>query len=154
LTENSGKSGNKNLLKFNFSPLISILAFTKILMQYTCIRVLADVNQIKKCRQKIKTVDESLLLLANAFSLVGNDVRIKILYLLQDAGQLCPCDLSDILGMNISPISQHLRKLKDSKIINSKKTGQTIFYSISPEYSEILKPVFKLISNNKVLEML
>lgn len=123
-------------------------------MSSTCIRVLADINQIKECRQKIKSVDESLLLLANAFSLVGNDVRIKILYLLQEERQLCPCDLSDILGMNISPISQHLRKLKDSKIIVSKKTGQTIFYSISPEYAEILKPVFKLITNNKVLEML
>jgi DNA-binding transcriptional ArsR family regulator len=123
-------------------------------MSFTCIRVLADVNQIKECREKVKTVDESLLLLANAFSLVGNDVRIKILYLLQEEGQLCPCDLSDILGMNISPISQHLRKLKDSKIITAKKTRQTIFYSISAEYSEILKPIFKLINNNKVLEMI
>lgn len=120
----------------------------------TCIRVLADINQIKECREKIKTVDQSLLLLANAFSLVGNDVRIRILYLLQQEGQLCPCDLSDILGMNVSPVSQHLRKLKDSKIIVSKKTGQTIFYSISPEYAEILKPIFKLINNNKVLQML
>jgi len=75
-------------------------------MNNTCIRVLADVNQIKECREKVKEVDESLSLLANAFSLVGNDVRIKILYLLQEEGQLCPCDLSDILGMNISPISQ------------------------------------------------
>ena len=120
----------------------------------TCIRVLADVNQIKECRQRVKSVDTSLLLLANAFSLVGNDARIKILYLLQEEGQLCPCDLSDILGMGVSSISQHLRKLKDSKIITSKKTGQTIFYSISSEYSEILKPVFKLINNNKVLEMI
>jgi ArsR family transcriptional regulator, lead/cadmium/zinc/bismuth-responsive transcriptional repressor len=123
-------------------------------MSDTCIRVLADINQITECREKIKTVDESLLLLANAFSLVGNDVRIKILYLLQVEGQLCPCDLSDILGMNTSPISQHLRKLKDAKIICAKKTGQTIFYSVSPEYLEILKPIFKLINNNKVLEML
>lgn len=121
--------------------------------QNTCIRVLADVNQIKECRNKIKDLDKSLILLANTFSLVGNDVRIKILYLLQEEGQLCPCDLSDILGMNISPVSQHLRKLKDSKIVISKKTGQTIFYSVTPEYSEILKPVFKLINNNKVLDL-
>lgn len=120
----------------------------------TCIRVLADINQIKECRTKVKAVDDSLSILSNAFSLVGNDVRLKIVYLLQEEGQLCPCDLSDILGMNISAISQHLRKLKDGKIIESKKTGQTIFYSLSAEYAEILKPVFKLISNNKVLEML
>ena len=133
---------------------LSILAFTKMRMNNNiCIRVLADINQIKECRQKVKSVDSSLIFLANAFSLVGNEVRIKILYLLQEEGQLCPCDLSDILGMGVSPISQHLRKLKDSRIITSKKTGQTIFYSISPQYTEILKPIFKLINNNKVLEM-
>lgn len=120
----------------------------------TCIRVLADVNQIKQCREKVKRVDESIDLLANALALAGNSVRLKILYLLQEEGQLCPCDLSDILGMNISAISQHLRKLKDGKIITSKKTGQTIFYSMSTEYANIFKPIFKLITDNKILELI
>lgn len=122
-------------------------------MSETCIRVLADVNQIKECRDKVKSVDESIQLLGKALSLAGNDVRLKILFLLQDEGRLCPCDLSDILGMNISAISQHLRKLKDARIIESKKTGQTIFYSVRSEYVEILRPIFKLITNNKVLDL-
>lgn len=91
-----------------------------------CIRVLADVNQIRQCRDKIKQVDESIDVLGNALALAGNNVRLKILYLLQEEGQLCPCDLSDILGMAVSAISQHLRKLKDGKLVESKKTGQTI----------------------------
>jgi DNA-binding transcriptional ArsR family regulator len=121
--------------------------------QQTCIRVLADVNQIKQCKEKIRAVDGSIELLGNALSLAGNDVRLKILFLLQDEGQLCPCDLSDILGMNISAVSQHLRKLKDGRIIESKKTGQTVFYSVRPEYAEVLRPIFKLITNNKVLDL-
>ncbi len=123
------------------------------MIETTCIRVLADVNQIKACRERIKTIDGSLNVLGNVFSLAGNDVRLKILFLLQEEGQLCPCDLSDILGMNTSPISQHLRKLKDGKIVVSKKTGQTIFYSINPDYAGIFKPIFKLLNSNKVLEM-
>ena len=122
--------------------------------QNTCIRVLADINQIKECREKVKSVDESVEVLANALSLAGNSVRLKILFLLQEEGQLCPCDLSDILGMNISAISQHLRKLKDGRIIEFKKTGQTIFYSVRSEYSDVLRPIFKLIANNKVLELI
>lgn len=118
----------------------------------SCIRVLADVNQIRQCRDKIKQVDESIDILGNALALAGNNVRLKILYLLQEEGQLCPCDLSDILGMAVSAISQHLRKLKDGKLVESKKTGQTIFYSVNRDYSEVLKPIFKLIANNKVLE--
>ena len=120
----------------------------------TCIRVLADINQINQCREKIRLVDESVSLLANALTLAGNGVRLKILFLLEEEGQLCPCDLSDILGMNVSAISQHLRKLKDGRIIESKKTGQTIFYSVNAEYADILKPVFKLITNNKILTMI
>lgn len=119
----------------------------------TCIRVLADINQIKECREKIKQVDQSVDVLASALSLSGNEVRLKILFLLQEEGQLCPCDLSDILGMTVSAISQHLRKLKDGRLIESKKTGQTIFYSVNADYSEILKPMFKLIANNKILEL-
>lgn len=122
--------------------------------QNTCIRVLADVNQINECREKVKRVDESVGMLANALALAGSNARLKILYLLQEEGQLCPCDLSDILGMTVSAISQHLRKLKDGKLIESKKTGQTIFYSVNPDYLDILKPLFKLISNNKVLELI
>ena len=119
----------------------------------TCIRVLADINQIKECREKVKKVDESVGVLANALALAGNEVRLKILFLLQEEDQLCPCDLSDILGMTVSAISQHLRKLKDGRIIESKKTGQTIFYSVRSEYLEVLRPIFKLITNNKVLEL-
>jgi len=122
--------------------------------QNTCIRVLADVNQIRQCREKVKSVDESVEVLASALSLAGNSVRLKILFLLQEEGQLCPCDLSDILRMNISAISQHLRKLKDRRIIGSKKTGQTVFYSVRSEYVDVLRPIFKLITNNKVLELI
>jgi ArsR family transcriptional regulator, lead/cadmium/zinc/bismuth-responsive transcriptional repressor len=116
--------------------------------------VLADINQIKECREKVKQVDQSVGLLANALALAGNEKRLKILFLLQEEGQLCPCDLSDILRMTVSAISQHLRKLKDGRLIDAKKTGQTIFYSVNPDYYDILKPMFKLITNNKILELI
>jgi DNA-binding transcriptional ArsR family regulator len=122
--------------------------------QNTCIRVFADINQINACKEKLSHVHESAEYLANSLSLAGNGVRLKILFLLQEEGQLCVCDLSDILRMNISAISQHLRKLKDGKIITSKKTGQTIFYSMSTEFASIFKPIFKLITDNKILEMI
>jgi DNA-binding transcriptional ArsR family regulator len=122
--------------------------------QGTCIRVFADVNQINACKEKVRKVDGSVTQLAGSLALAGNEVRLKILFLLQEEGQLCPCDLSDILGMNISAVSQHLRKMKDGKIITSKKTGQTIFYSMTDEYANIFKPIFKLITGNKIMELI
>lgn len=116
----------------------------------TCIRVFADVEHIKTCKIRMEKVDETIGILANALSLAGNQVRLKILFLLYEEQNLCVCDLSDVLIMNVSAISQHLRKLKDGKIIKSKKVGQTIFYSLNPEYTTLFQPYFTLIEKNEI----
>ncbi|MFZ6009765.1 MAG: ArsR/SmtB family transcription factor [Bacteroidota bacterium] len=112
----------------------------------TCIRVFADQNQINQCREKVSANVKSFSQLGNILSLAGNEVRLKILYLLEEENELCPCDISDILGMSVPAISQHLRKLKDGNIIEARKVGQTIFYSLRSENLKILKPFFKTIN--------
>lgn len=117
-----------------------------------CIRLEADAKQIMNCRQVVQKMENSFEELSNILSLTGNPVRLKILYLLNQEERLCVCDLSDILEMNVSAISQHLRKLKDRKIVFSRKEAQTIFYSIKKEKISLLVPFFKVLDNNKVLE--
>ena len=112
----------------------------------TCIRVLADPNQIKECKAKIKANEQSLEQLSGVLALAGNDVRLKLLYLMEEEKELCPCDMSDILGMSIPAISQHLRKLKDGNVVETRKVGQTIYYSLKSEHLKILKPFFKYIN--------
>ena len=117
-----------------------------------CIRIEADIEQITNCKETINELDNSFDLLSNALSLAGNNVRLKILFLLSKEQKLCVCDLSDILSMKISAISQHLRKLKDRNIIRPERKAQTIFYSLTAEYDKIFLPFFKLIDNNKIME--
>ena len=117
-----------------------------------CIRVEADVRQIMNCREVVQELDTSFDELSNILSLAGNPVRLKLLYLLHMEERLCVCDLSDILEMNISAISQHLRKLKDRNIIFSKKEAQTIFYSIKKDKLPLLTPFFEIVARSKVLE--
>jgi DNA-binding transcriptional ArsR family regulator len=114
----------------------------------SCIRQFANKEQIKECREKIKDVDTSFKELSNVLNLAGNEVRLKIVYLLEEEKELCPCDLSDILGMSIPAVSQHLRKLKDGNVIESRKSGQTIYYSIKANHINILKPFFKYINQS------
>ncbi len=117
-----------------------------------CIRVEADVKQIMNCREVVQELDTSFDELSNILSLAGNPVRLKLLYLLHLEERLCVCDLSDILEMNVSAISQHLRKLKDRNIIFSKKEAQTIFYSIKKDKLPLLTPFFEIVVQSKVLE--
>ncbi|HEY9343496.1 MAG TPA: metalloregulator ArsR/SmtB family transcription factor [Hanamia sp.] len=94
----------------------------------------------------MKTAKKSFNHLSDILALAGNEVRLKILYLLEEEKELCPCDLADILGMTVPAVSQHLRKLKDGNIVETRKEGQTIYYSLTKENLKILKPFFKHIS--------
>ncbi|GET24406.1 metalloregulator ArsR/SmtB family transcription factor [Prolixibacter sp. NT017] len=114
----------------------------------TCIRVFADSVQINHCREKLQSSQKTLAELSNLLALAGNEVRLKILFLLEEEGELCPCDLSDILGMSIPAVSQHLRKMKDGNVVEARRSGQTIFYSLKPEQTALLQPLFKHIINN------
>jgi DNA-binding transcriptional ArsR family regulator len=117
-----------------------------------CLRQKADVEQINRCKETVMDLSESFDYLANGLSLVGNNARLKILYLLFEEKRLCVCDLSDILGMNISAISQHLRKMKDRNLIETEREAQTIFYSLTLEYSILLNPFFEILAKNRISE--
>jgi len=117
-----------------------------------CIRQQADIQQINRCKDRVTELNNSFYSLSSVIELAGNSVRLKILFMLYEEKRLCVCDLSDILGMTISAVSQHLRKLKDRKLIHSDKEAQTIFYSLTKEYEEMLKPFFIILDENKILE--
>ncbi len=109
----------------------------------TCIRVLADPVQIKDCKETLNKMEEDLNLVTQIFNLSGNAARLKILFLLYKEGKMCPCDLSDILDISVGGVSQHLRKLKDGKLIKDKKVGQTVFYSLVDDNVQLIKPVME-----------
>lgn len=114
----------------------------------TCIRAYADPIQIRECKNKVVQNEKIFSQLSNILALAGSDVRLKILFLLEEENELCPCDLADILGMTVPAISQHLRKMKDGRIIETRRVGQTIYYSLSEENLKILKPFFKHITQS------
>ena len=109
----------------------------------TCIRLEADQNQINSCKLKLELINKSVERVAKILNLAGNETRLKILFLLNQEKELCPCDLADILEMTVPAISQHLRKLRDVNIIKRRKVGQTIFYALIEEDNKILEMVLK-----------
>lgn len=68
--------------------------------------------------------------LADSLGVSGNLQRLKILYLLHAHKEMCVCDLAEVLELTVSAVSQHLRKLKDKNIVETRREGQTIYYSL------------------------
>ena len=131
---------------------IKILNWKIMENNQSCIRVFADKVQIDNCREILQANDKAFSQLSGLLALAGNEVRLKILFLLEEENELCPCDLSDILGMSIPAVSQHLRKLKDGNVIEGRREGQTIFYSLKQEQLTLLRPFFFFFFNNSKKE--
>jgi DNA-binding transcriptional ArsR family regulator len=115
----------------------------------SCVRGEADVSKINTCIDLLNEASYSISALAKIMNLVGNETRLKILYLIYKEKNICVCDLSDVLNLSVSAISQQLKKLKEGGLIIDEKQGKTIYYSIKDESLESLLAVFIQISRNK-----
>ena len=111
------------------------------MMKQSCIRAQADHKQINRCKKQIGEIETQLTRLSSIVGLIGNDTRLKILYLLQMESKLCVCDLSDILNMTVPAISQQLRKLKDGGLINSQREGTVIYYSLTNKHKKVVSGI-------------
>lgn len=71
--------------------------------------------------------------LAELFKVFGDSTRIRILFVLFEA-EVCVCDLAKVLNMTQSAISHQLRILKQNKLVNSRREGKSIFYSLADNH--------------------
>ncbi len=77
--------------------------------------------------------DDILLDLADVFKIFSDSTRVKILYALFKA-EMCVCDIAVLLGMTKSSISHQLRILKQAKLVNYRKDGKIVYYSLADEH--------------------
>jgi DNA-binding transcriptional ArsR family regulator len=66
-----------------------------------------------------------------ALKILSDKTRLKIVSLLLAENELCVCELMKALRMSQSRISNHLRILRNTGIIEAKREGKWIFYSLA-----------------------
>ncbi len=67
---------------------------------------------------------------ANFFKSLSEPVRLRILYLLLERGELCVCDIVDSLELSQSVVSRHLAYLRNSGLVNTRRKGVWIYYQL------------------------
>jgi len=81
--------------------------------------------------------------LANQFKVFSEPVRLRILHLLLESGELCVCDLMQSLQLTQSVVSRHLAYLKKQQFINDRRDGLWVFYKINPTQPSIIKQLLE-----------
>ncbi|WP_372364764.1 ArsR/SmtB family transcription factor [Candidatus Uabimicrobium sp. HlEnr_7] len=103
-------------------------------------------NQVKANMPSL----EDLNRLSIIFKALGDLTRLKIVNALL-CDELCVCDLALLLGVTQSAMSHQLRILRNLEIVNHRKDGKVVYYSLNEEKIDLFKKeVEKVFSEEKL----
>ena len=71
--------------------------------------------------------------LARVFAALGDPVRLRLLSLVADAGEICSCELEAPLGKAQPTVSHHTKVLADAGLLVGEKRGRWVWWRIVPE---------------------
>ncbi len=71
--------------------------------------------------------------LAQVFAALSDPVRLRLLSLVAQAGEICSCDLQDPLGKAQPTVSHHTKVLAEAGLIAGEKRGRWVWWRIVPE---------------------
>lgn len=63
------------------------------------------------------------------FKALGHPTRLLLAHKLKD-GQKCVCELNEYVDIEQPTLSRHLKILKDSGVLKSRKEGMQVYYSL------------------------
>jgi ArsR family transcriptional regulator len=66
------------------------------------------------------------------FQLLSDGTRLRTLMLLAAEGELCVCELTHALDLSQPKISRHLAQLRESGLLQTRRSGQWMYYRIDP----------------------
>jgi DNA-binding transcriptional ArsR family regulator len=79
--------------------------------------------------------------ITDLFRLMGEPTRVRLLYALLEAGEMCVCDLAAVVEVSETSVSHALRLLRMAGIVRTRRDGRMIFYSLTDSHVRLLLDV-------------
>lgn len=71
--------------------------------------------------------------LADTFRILGDPTRVRILDVLA-AGELCVCDIAELVGLSESAVSHQLRLLRGTRLVRPRRAGRQVYYTLDDQH--------------------
>lgn len=78
---------------------------------------------------------------ADLFRLLGDPTRVALLHALADGGELCVCDMAEVVGVSENVVSQAMRLLRASDVVRTRRDGRRIYYRLADAHVRMLLDV-------------
>jgi ArsR family transcriptional regulator len=62
--------------------------------------------------------------------MLAHPLRLRVLLLLQQEGELCVCELTHALGVSQPMISRHLAPMRQAGIVSDRRQGLWVYYRL------------------------
>lgn len=70
---------------------------------------------------------------ATRLKALGHPVRLGIALRLAVEPDTCACDFTEVFGISQPTVSQHLKVLRDARLVTTRRQGTQICYSLDPK---------------------
>ena len=87
---------------------------------------------LDKARREMPPL-EMLYDLSELFKLFGDTTRIRILWALSE-GEMCVCDMAELLEMGQSAVSHQLRLLRQARLVKCRREGKSAVYALDDDH--------------------
>ena len=105
-----------------------------------CTAVQVDGERVAATRPLLVTVTEASGI-ADVFGLLSDPNRVRILFALLEAGEICVCDLADMVDMSPSALSHALRLLRTAGVVTNRRDGRMMHYRLADSHVRLLLDV-------------
>lgn len=95
-----------------------------------------DAERVRAARAAVPS-DGMVDAIAAAFKAISHPTRVRILRALSN-GELCVCEISEVLGLSVSATSHQLSLLKAQRLVQSRCDGKQVYYSPSDRFVLVL----------------
>ena len=86
------------------------------------------------------------------FSLLSDETRLRCFVLLQKEGELCVCEISQIMDSIQPKISRHLALMRNSGLVSDERRGKWVYYSLNPSLPDWAKRIIESTFENLMKE--
>ncbi len=87
--------------------------------------------KIAEAREKLFEKDSHTL--SDFFKILSGETRVRILLAITGT-ELCVCDLAEVLKTSVSAVSHQLRRLKESRLVKSRREGKIVYYTLADDH--------------------
>ncbi|MBK5231622.1 MAG: winged helix-turn-helix transcriptional regulator [Thermoleophilia bacterium] len=105
-----------------------------------CDLLCLDLTVAEKLRRNRPSL-ASLSTASEAAKAFGDPTRLMVAITLRDGDELCVCDLAWVCGRSDKLVSHHARTLRNAGLVESRRDGKMVLYSLSPEGRKLLDAI-------------